>query len=93
MAFGDHELYTWHETGQANMGIGNLPWSNTKSYIDNSPVFHADKINTPLLLMHGNEDENVKFGQDIEMFTALRRLQKPVWILGYKDGACSFRLQ
>jgi dienelactone hydrolase len=86
MAFGDHELYTWHETGQANMGIGNLPWSNTQSYIHNSPVFHADKITTPLLLMHGYLDENVKIGQDIEMFTALRRLQKPVWILAYKDG-------
>lgn len=86
VAFGDHELYTFHEVGQPNMGIGNLPWSNTQSYIDNSPVFHADKITTPLLLMHGYLDENVKFSQDIEMFTALRRLQKPVWILGYKDG-------
>lgn len=85
-AFGDHELYTWYETGQANMGPGNLPWSNPQGYIENSPIFYADKITTPLLLMHGYQDENVKFWQDIEMFTALRRLQKPVWILAYKDG-------
>ena len=85
-AFGEHELYTWYETGQANMGPGNLPWSNPQGYIESSPIFYADKITTPLLLMHGYEDENVKFGQDIEMFTALRRLRKPVWILAYKDG-------
>ena len=54
-------------------------------YIENSPLFFADKVNTPLLIMHNDKDEAVPWYQGIEYFTALRRLGKPVWMLQYND--------
>ena len=54
-------------------------------YIENSPLFFADKVKTPLLIMHNDKDEAVPWYQGIEYFTALRRLGKPVWMLQYND--------
>lgn len=54
-------------------------------YIENSPLFFADKVNTPLLIMHNDKDEAVPWYQGIEYFTALRRLGKPVWMLQYNN--------
>lgn len=54
-------------------------------YIENSPLFFADKVNTPLLIMHNDKDEAVPWYQGIEYFTALRRLGKQVWMLQYND--------
>lgn len=65
--------------------IGKTLWEDRNLYIDNSPVFFADKINTPLLMMHNKEDGAVSFSQGVELFTALRRLSKTVWMLQY-DG-------
>ncbi|HJT75265.1 MAG TPA: prolyl oligopeptidase family serine peptidase, partial [Chitinophaga sp.] len=72
-----------YERGQNNMGVP--PWENPELYVENSPVLHAHKINTPLLLMHNENDNAVPVAQSIEFFTALRRLQKPVWLIQYKD--------
>lgn len=55
------------------------PWSNKEIYIDKSPLFYADKIKVPLLLMHGISDVNVPVGESEQMYTAL-------YILG-KDSA------
>ena len=63
--------------------IGGTLWESTAEYIHNSPVFYADKIHTPLLMMHNDEDGAVPWYQGIEMFVAMRRLQKPVWMLNY----------
>ena len=63
--------------------IGGTLWESTAEYIHNSPVFYADKIRTPLLMMHNDEDGAVPWYQGIEMFVAMRRLQKPVWMLNY----------
>lgn len=54
-------------------------------YIANSPVFNADKVTTPLLLLYNKNDDGVAFSQGIEIFTALRRLGKKSWMLQY-DG-------
>ena len=54
-------------------------------YVENSPLFFADKVNTPLLIMHNDKDEAVPWYQGIEYFTALRRLGKQVWMLQYND--------
>lgn len=70
-----------YEQGQSR--IGGTLWDKTAEYIANSPVFHADKVNTPLLIMHNDNDGAVPWYQGIEMFMALRRLQKPVWMLQY----------
>ena len=53
------------------------------NYIDNSPIFGAHKINTPLLMMHNDGDGSVPWYQGIELYMALRRLHKPVWMLNY----------
>ena len=63
--------------------IGGTLWESTNEYLHNSPVFYADKIHTPLLMMHNDEDGAVPWYQGIEMFVAMRRLQKPVWMLNY----------
>jgi len=59
-------------------------WDNLEAYIRNSPVFHAPKVKTPLLLLHNDKDGAVDWNQGIEYFNALRRLRKPVIMLQYK---------
>ena len=54
------------------------PWNNFDLYVNQSPLFSADKINTPLLLLHGTADTNVPPGESIQMYTALKILGKTV---------------
>ncbi|WP_207513404.1 alpha/beta hydrolase family protein [Longitalea luteola] len=63
--------------------IGATLWQRPDLYIRNSPLFRADKVNTPLLIMHNDADGAVPWYQGIEFFTALRRLGKKVWMLQY----------
>jgi dienelactone hydrolase len=63
--------------------IGATLWQRPDLYIKNSPLFAVDKIKTPLLLMHNDSDGAVPWYQGIEMFTAMKRLNKPVWLLQY----------
>ena len=63
--------------------IGGTLWDAQHRYIENSPLFMADKVETPVLMMHNDEDGAVPWYQGIEYFVALRRLQKPVWLLNY----------
>lgn len=65
--------------------IGGTLWEKPLLYIENSPVFYADKVETPLLMMHNDNDGAVPWYQGIEMFVALRRLQKPAWLLTYNQ--------
>jgi dipeptidyl aminopeptidase/acylaminoacyl peptidase len=60
------------------------PWNNRELYVDQSPLFAADKINTPLLLLHGTADTNVPAGESIQMYTALKILGKPVELIQVK---------
>ncbi len=64
--------YLYSSVASAN----SFPWNNRKLYVDQSPLFHADKITTPLLLLHGKADTNVPTGESIQMFTALKLLGK-----------------
>ncbi|WP_091151868.1 alpha/beta hydrolase family protein [Mucilaginibacter pineti] len=73
----DHDQYRMFGT----------PWEKPASYIENSPVFFADKVTTPLLLMNNKKDGAVPFAQGLEFFLSLRRLGKPVWLLQYDDEA------
>ena len=63
--------------------LGATLWQRPDLYIKNSPLFSADKINTPILLMHNDADGSVPWYQGIEFFTALKRLNKKVWLLQY----------
>ena len=65
--------------------IGGTPWEYPSRYIENSPIFNIDKINTPLLIMHNDGDGHVPWYQGIEFFVSLRRLGKPSWFLNYND--------
>jgi len=67
--------------------IGGTLWEKPVQYIENSPIFFVPKINTPLLLMHNDADGAVPWYQSIEFMTALRRLDKPAWLLSYNDEA------
>lgn len=67
--------------------IGGTLWEKPLEYIENSPIFWVPKINTPLLLMHNDADGAVPWYQGIEFITALRRLDKPAWLLSYNDEA------
>ncbi|HEX6939869.1 MAG TPA: prolyl oligopeptidase family serine peptidase, partial [Longimicrobiales bacterium] len=63
--------------------IGGTLWNAHQRFIENSPIFWADKVETPLLMMHNDKDGAVPWYQGIEYFVALRRLGKPVWMLNY----------
>ena len=63
--------------------IGGTLWEKPMLFIENSPIFFADKIQTPLLLLHNDADGAVPWYQGIEMYMAMRRLDKPVWMLNY----------
>ncbi len=63
--------------------IGGTPWEYPMRYLENSPIFNLDKINTPLLIMHNDADGHVPWYQGIEFFVSLRRLGKPSWFLNY----------
>lgn len=66
--------------------IGQDLWSARDKYLANSPLFFADKVNTPLLILHNDEDGAVPWYQGIELFVALRRLEKPAWMLNYNGN-------
>lgn len=70
-----------YERTQSRLG-GSL-WEVPNRYFENSPVFFADKVQTPLLMLHNDEDGAVPWYQGIEYFVALKRLDKPVWLLNY----------
>lgn len=63
--------------------IGGTPWEYPQRYVENSPIFNLDKVNTPLLIMHNDADGHVPWYQGIELFVSLRRLGKPSWFLNY----------
>jgi dipeptidyl aminopeptidase/acylaminoacyl peptidase len=63
--------------------IGSTLWQHPELYIKNSPLFRADKVTTPLLMMHNDADGSVPWYQGIEYFSALRRLGKKAWLIEY----------
>ena len=67
--------------------IGATLWDRPDLYIENSPLFHLPNVHTPVAIMSNDADGAVPYYQGIEMFTALRRLNKPVWLLMYNGEA------
>jgi dipeptidyl aminopeptidase/acylaminoacyl peptidase len=65
--------------------IGGTIWDSLDSYIRNSPVFFAKNMNTPLLIMHGDVDDAVPWEQSIELYLAMRRLDKNCIFLQYRN--------
>ncbi len=80
-----------YEKSQSRLG-GTL-WDSLDVYIENSPIFFAPKVQTPLLIMHNDQDGAVPWYQGIEYFVSLRRLNKPVWMLNYNGDSHNLRKQ
>ncbi len=72
---------------QTQSRLGYAMSDSLEVYLRNSPVLFADKINTPLLIMHNDNDGAVPWYQGIELFMTMRRLEKPVWMLQYNNEA------
>lgn len=72
-----------YETGQSR--IGESLFAAPQKYIENSPVFYADRIQTPLMIMFGDKDDAVPWEQGVEMYLAMRRAGKDVVFLQYED--------
>jgi dipeptidyl aminopeptidase/acylaminoacyl peptidase len=68
----------WGYSYSAGASAGSFPWNNPGLYVKQSPLFYADKIETPLLLLHGTADTNVPIGESIQMYNALKLLGKEV---------------
>lgn len=67
--------------------IGATLWDKPELYIENSPLFNLPRVTTPVAIMSNDADGAVPWYQGIEMFTGLRRLGKPVWLLNYNNEA------
>jgi dienelactone hydrolase len=86
-----YSLIYWN-SGSGNMSIfessqgrfTGSPLDNFDAYIRNSPVYHANNVKTPLIILHNDKDGAVDWTQGIEYYSTLRRLQKPVVMLQYK---------
>lgn len=63
--------------------IGKTIWEAPELYFENSPIFHLPNVTTPLLIMANDQDGAVPWYQGIELFTGMKRLGKPCWLLNY----------
>lgn len=72
---------------KAQSRIGATIWQKPSLYEENSPLFHLPKVQTPLAIVANDNDGAVPWYQGIELFTAMRRLNKKVWMLNYNGEA------
>jgi dipeptidyl aminopeptidase/acylaminoacyl peptidase len=63
--------------------IGEPLWNRTLQYLENSPLFWVERVDTPYLSIHNDEDDAVPWYQGIEFFSALRRLGKEAYMFNY----------
>lgn len=73
--------YSYSEVAMAE----SYPWNQTDLFVKHSPLYNADKINTPILFLHGDADMNVPLGESIQMFTALKLLGKDTAFVAVAD--------
>lgn len=84
----------WGYSYSAIATANSYPWNRRDIYVDQSPLFMADKITTPLLLLHGSEDTNVPPGESTQMFTSLRILGREaeyIQVLGQNHHILSYK--
>ena len=72
-----------YETGQSRIGAS--LFAAPQKYIENSPIFYADRIQTPMMIMFGDKDDAVPWEQGVELYLAMRRAGKDVVFLQYQD--------
>ncbi|MBI5060133.1 S9 family peptidase [candidate division KSB1 bacterium] len=89
--YGISNLANYWGSGTWGYWYGNLalpgayPWNRRDVYVDKSPIFHADKVTSPLLILHGASDPNVPPAESDQMFVALKLLGKDVVLIKFKD--------
>lgn len=76
-----------YEFSQASIGVS--PFNEYDAYVRNSPITFAKQIQTPLFLWAGTQDKTVHVNQSLEMYSALRRLQKPCVMSLYEEASHS----
>lgn len=76
---------------QTQSRLGASLWEVPLRYVENSPIFWADKIETPLLILHNDGDGAVPWYQGIELIMAMRRLEKRAWMFNYNGEAHGLR--
>lgn len=78
-SYAESSLSYWYEHGQERMG--DHPWARRQGYLHKPPFYQADKIHTPLLLIHGDRDQSIA---DVRrFFRALERLGKNAHLAVY----------
>ncbi|MDI1251263.1 MAG: prolyl oligopeptidase family serine peptidase, partial [Lacunisphaera sp.] len=78
-----------YETSQSR--IGQPLTAAPQLYLENSPVFAVDRVTTPLLMLHNDQDDAVPWYQGIEFFLALRRHGKDAWFFNYNGAPHGLR--
>lgn len=63
--------------------IGGSLWEQQMRYLENSPIFRVDRVQTPILMLHNDADDAVPWYQGIEYYLGLRRLGKEVYMFNY----------
>lgn len=74
--------YSYSEVSMAN----SYPWTRRDLFVEQSPLFNVEKINTPILFLHGDSDTNVPVGESIQMYNAMRLLGKDAAFVAVKDA-------
>jgi dipeptidyl aminopeptidase/acylaminoacyl peptidase len=67
------------------------PWQEPAKYLENSPVFFASRVKTPLLILHNSKDPAVPFSQAVEWYIGLRRNRAEVYLVNYRDEGHELR--
>lgn len=83
----------WGYTYNTCAAKNSYPWNNKEIFINNSPIYNADKFKNSILLLHGTADTNVPVGESLQYYAALNILGKDVtmvlvdgqnhWIVDY----------
>lgn len=76
----------WGYTYSTNATAYAFPWNRKDIYVDQSPLYSADKAHNPILLIHGTKDTNVPTAQSMQFYTALKLLGKDVEMVFVKDA-------
>ncbi|MBO9572901.1 MAG: prolyl oligopeptidase family serine peptidase, partial [Chitinophagaceae bacterium] len=82
---------TGFDEGESRLAVteplwGSNMWDHPEYWVTESPIVLAHRVTTPLLISHNKVDGAVKFDHAVSMFTAMRRLNKKVWLLQYDKG-------
>ena len=76
----------WGYGYSTNASAHAFPWNRKDIYVDQSPLFNADQVKVPILLIHGTKDVNVPTNESIQFYTALKLLGKDVELVLVKDA-------